>query len=253
MYEFSTLKACTGVIVRNDEGKIIHGRNLDFDMWLLLSNLVANIQYYKGDKLLYSVDTIVGSVFTLTANKPGAFSVEVNTRQEERFQDDFISILVKNDIPTCWLLRKTVEEEGDYASAVKRLKTTPIAGPVYFVVSGIQGNEGIIIERDSNKVHAAYELSDENWFIVQTNYDRDRPDPSDDQRRIPAENRLKERGNKNFKEQDLFDTVMSKNPTLNLETIYTVVMVSSTGYHNTTAWYGQNPNPDNKAQHLAKE
>jgi len=49
-------------------------------MWLLLSNLVANIQYYKAGKLLFSVDTIVGSVFTLTANKPGGFSVEVNTR-----------------------------------------------------------------------------------------------------------------------------------------------------------------------------
>ena len=53
----------------------MHGRNLDFNMWLLLSNLVANLQYYKGDQLLYSVDTVVGSVFTLTANKPGSFSV----------------------------------------------------------------------------------------------------------------------------------------------------------------------------------
>ena len=75
MNEFSTIKACTGVIVRSKEGKIMHGRNLDFNMWLLLSNLVANIQYYKGDKLVYSVDTVVGSVFTLTANKPGGFSV----------------------------------------------------------------------------------------------------------------------------------------------------------------------------------
>lgn len=80
MYEFSTINACTGVVARNSEGKIIHGRNLDFNMWLLLSNLVANLQYYKGDQLLYSVDTVVGSVFTLTANRPGAFSVEVNTR-----------------------------------------------------------------------------------------------------------------------------------------------------------------------------
>ena len=75
MYEFSTFKACSGVLVRTDEGKIIHGRNLDFNMWEYLSNLVANVHYYRGDKLLYSVDTLVGSVFTLTANKPGAFSV----------------------------------------------------------------------------------------------------------------------------------------------------------------------------------
>jgi hypothetical protein len=210
--------------------------------------MVANLQYHKGGQLLFSVDSIVGSVFTLTANKPGGFSVEVNTRGESHFQDDFISLLVQNDIPTCWLLRKVVEEETNYASAVHRLKTTKIAGPVYFVVSGIQGNEGIIIERNSDSVHAAYELSDSTWFLVQTNYDRDQPDPKEDQRRIPAENRLMRIGNTNFKEQTLFDVVMSLHPTLNVETIYTVVMVSSTGYHNTTVWYGQNPNPDQLAR-----
>lgn len=30
MYEYSTFKACTGIIVRNSDGKILHGRNLDF-------------------------------------------------------------------------------------------------------------------------------------------------------------------------------------------------------------------------------
>ena len=157
--------------------------------------------------------------------------------------------MIKNGIPTCWLLRKVVEEETTYAKTVQRLKATKIAGPVYFAISGIQGNEGIIIERDSDNIHAAYELSDSTWFLVQTNYDRDQPDPKDDQRRISAENRLIKIGNSNFNEQTLFDVVMSQYPTLNVETIYTVVMMSSTGYHNTTAWYGQNSNPD----HLASE
>ena len=107
-----------------------------------------------------------------------------------------------------------------------------------------------MIERDSDKVHAAYELSDSTWFLVQTNYDRDVPDPSDDQRRIPAENRLKKIGN-DISEQDLFDQVMKQTPTLNIETIYTVMMVSSSGYHNTTVWYGQNPN--SQVSQLAKE
>jgi len=42
-------------------------------------------------------------------------------------------------------------------------------------------------------------LSDTTWFLVQTNYDRDHPDPKHDYRRIPAENKLKERGNKGLK------------------------------------------------------
>jgi hypothetical protein len=36
-------KLVQGIIVRNDEGKIIHGRNLDFSMWELLGNLAARI------------------------------------------------------------------------------------------------------------------------------------------------------------------------------------------------------------------
>jgi len=30
LYEFTTFKACTGILIRTAEGKIIHGRNWDF-------------------------------------------------------------------------------------------------------------------------------------------------------------------------------------------------------------------------------
>jgi hypothetical protein len=30
MYEYSTFKACTGFLIRTAEGKVMHGRNLDF-------------------------------------------------------------------------------------------------------------------------------------------------------------------------------------------------------------------------------
>ena len=124
---------------------------------------------------------------------------------------------------------------------MSRLSNTGLASPVYFIVSGVKKNEGIVIEREPESVHASYRLSDDNWFLVQTNYDRNVPDPVRDQRRLPAENRLKSRGNKNFKRQDLFDVVMSKYPTLVKDTIMTVVMSSDEGYHNTTVWYGKNP------------
>lgn len=75
MYEYSTFKACSGIIVRNDEGKIIHGRNFDFIMWELLGNLGARIEYHRDGKFLYSSDAYLPAVFTLTAHKPGAFSI----------------------------------------------------------------------------------------------------------------------------------------------------------------------------------
>lgn len=109
-------------------------------MWGLFGNLTATIHYYRGDQLLFTVDAVVPSVFTMTAIKPGAFAVEINTRGQAKFDDDFINILVKDAIPTCWLVRKVVEQETTYAGAVQRLKSQRIAGPVYFVVSGTKPN-----------------------------------------------------------------------------------------------------------------
>ena len=129
---------------------------------------------------------IVGSVFALTASKPGYFSANVDTRTAKDFGTDLISVLIDDAIPTCWLLRKVFDEETSYATAVRRLKSTRIGGPVYFIVAGVNPFEGIVIEREVNSVHASYELNSTNWFLVQTNYDRNQPDPKIDERRIPA-------------------------------------------------------------------
>lgn len=198
MYEFSTFKACTGILVRNSAGKVFHGRNLDFEMWHLLSNLVTNVEYYQGDKKIFSVDTVVGSVFALTGIRHGAFAINVDTRKAKHFYDDLISIMKDDGIPTVWLLRRTLAEEPNYDRALKRLKYEKIGGPVYYILSGIGADEGSVIERDTESVHAIYELSETNWFLVQTNYDRDYPDPLHDPRRVPVEKRLRERGNANL-------------------------------------------------------
>lgn len=96
----------------------------------------------------------------------------------------------------------------------------------------------MVIERDTDKVHAFYELSETNWFLVQTNYDRDEPEPIYDTRRHPVETKLKERGNKGLNEKILLDDFMNKWPTFNIATIMTAIINPAAGYHNTTVWYG---------------
>lgn len=129
-------------------------------MWEILSKLLVHVEYYRGGKKIFNSDIVVGSVFSLTASKPGAFAVNVDTRYTKHFENDLISVLIDGAIPTCWLLRKVVEQEQSYDRAVKRLKTERIGGPVYYIVSGINPYEGIVIERDVNAVHAYYELSE---------------------------------------------------------------------------------------------
>ncbi len=183
----------------------------------------------------------MGAVFALTGIRHGSFAVNVDTRKAKNFLDDLISVMIDDGMPTVWLLRRVLEEEATYNGALQRLKTQKIGGPVYYVISGTGPNDGAVIERDTNSIHAYYELSEKNWFIVQTNYDRDYPDPLHDPRRVPVELRLGERGNIHFEEQTLLDDFMSVWPTFNIATIMTAVMVPATGYHNTTVWYAQNP------------
>jgi len=85
MYEFSTFKACSGILVCNSAGKVLHGRNLDFEMWSVLSNLLVHVEFYRGGKKVFNSDIIVGSVFALTGSKPGAFAVNVDTRYAKSF------------------------------------------------------------------------------------------------------------------------------------------------------------------------
>jgi len=108
MYEYSTFKACSAILVMNSQGKVMHGRNLDFEMWGLLARLVVNIDYYQGKKLIYSVDTIIGSVFALTGIRYGAFAVNVDTRYGKDLLADVVSMLIDDAIPDVWLVRKVL-------------------------------------------------------------------------------------------------------------------------------------------------
>lgn len=164
--------------------------------------------------------------------------LNVDTRKENNIFEDLIPVLKNDAMPTCWLLRKVLEEETNYAGALKRLKNDKISAPVYYILSGTGPNEGSVIERDPDFAHAHYELNETNWFLIQTNYDRDYPDPLHDPRRIPVEKKMRERGNHNFTAEVLMNTFMSQWPTFNIATIMTAVMIPGDSYHNVTVWYG---------------
>ena len=108
-YEFSTVPLCTGFLVRNKDGTVMHGRNLDFEMWELISKLLVNLDYYKDGKYLFTNYAVAGSVFSLTGVRPGGFSVNVDTRGARSLSEDLVSLIKNNAIPVCWLLRKVLD------------------------------------------------------------------------------------------------------------------------------------------------
>lgn len=52
-YEISTFPSCTSIIVRNGDGTIIHGRNLDFEFFNIFSRLLARVEFFKGEMAIY--------------------------------------------------------------------------------------------------------------------------------------------------------------------------------------------------------
>ena len=65
------------------------------------------------------------------------------------------------------LLRSTIT----FDEAVTELSTRKVTSPCYVIVGGMQGNQGVMIARDSLGTDHTHWLSDKNWYVSQTNRD----------------------------------------------------------------------------------
>lgn len=137
--------------------------------------------------MFYQAQAIAGAVFFFTAQKPGKFAVSINARHTKTFVTNIYELLFTNNIPALYLVREFMETEDNFDDVVLKFKTTPTVDPVYYIVSGPGLYDGTVIEKDRDFVKQSFILTDETWFLVQTNYDRDIPDPKHDERRTPAE------------------------------------------------------------------
>lgn len=173
LYEIQSGKACTSIVFRDASGRIIQGRNFDFEFWGYLAHLSFSVNYYKNGSHFYSAQGLAGAVFFFTAEKPGKFAVSVNARHTKTFVTNIYNLLFTDNIPAIYLVREIMESTDSYSEAVLKFKTTPTVDPCYYIVSGPGLYDGTIIEKDRNYVKGSFILTDATWFLVQTNYDRD--------------------------------------------------------------------------------
>jgi len=54
------------------------------------------------------------------------------------------------------LIRKVFEEENTFDGAVQKLRDINIGATNYYIISGVSDNEGVVIERNPDGVHALY-------------------------------------------------------------------------------------------------
>ncbi|XP_071466551.1 acid ceramidase isoform X3 [Marmota flaviventris] len=201
-YEFFTI--CTSIITEDKEGHLLHGRNMDFGVflgwnvnnntWVVteeLKPLTVNLDFQRNNKTVFKATSFAGYVGMLTGFKPGLFSLTLN----ERFSMNggYIGILEwilgkKDAMWIGFITRSVLENSTSYEEAKNILTKTKLLAPAYFILGGNQSGEGCVITRERKDSLDVYELDPKNgrWYVVQTNYDRWKSPFFLDDRRTPT-------------------------------------------------------------------
>ncbi|XP_036105996.1 acid ceramidase [Molossus molossus] len=247
-YEFFTI--CTSIIAEDKKGHLIHGRNMDFGIflgwnvnnnsWVVteeLKPLTVNLDFQRNNKTVFKAASFAGYVGMLTGFKPGLFSLTLNERFSTNggYMGVIEWILGKKD--AMWIgfiTRSVLENSTSYEEARNILIKTKILAPAYFILGGNKSGEGCVITRDRKKSLDIYELDLEQsrWYVVETNYDRWKNPFFLDDRRTAAKMCLNQTTQESISLPTMYD-ILSTKPVLNKLTVFTTLMDVAKGQFET--------------------
>ncbi|PAV65317.1 hypothetical protein WR25_13043 [Diploscapter pachys] len=238
-YEIS--KGCTSIVAQDPNGKIYHARNQDFGFlfywnitektWqqtIALKELVINVNFLRQGQIVYKATTFAGLAGILTGLKPHAFTISTNSRGGG-IASNLYNFFYRGINDMAFVLfadRDVMEKCNNYAEAIDYLSNTPIMAPAYFIVGGRQPGEGAVISRSPNEtvhIDVIDTSKPDGFFVLQTNYDWDKPTIYFDDRRTPGNDCMKKLTTYGVSHAGLYQVLSSK-PNLNKVTVYTAVM-----------------------------
>uniref|UniRef100_A0A3B4B318 Acid ceramidase n=1 Tax=Periophthalmus magnuspinnatus TaxID=409849 RepID=A0A3B4B318_9GOBI len=238
-YEVFTV--CTSVVAE-DAKNLLHGRNLDFGLfmwdmknksWIIsekLKPLVVNLDFRKNNKTVFKSTNFAGYVGMLTGIKPHLFSLTMN----ERFSLDGGYIIMEwilGQRDGMWMsfLTRSVLENATYENARSLLAQTKLLAPAYFILGGNKSGQGCIITRSRTlSLDLLLNMKLGRWYVLETNYDHWEDPFVLDDRRTPAMTCMNKTTQNNISIKTLYD-VLSTKPVLNKLTTYTTLMQVSEG------------------------
>jgi hypothetical protein len=218
---------CTSALIRDSNGQIIFGRNLDFKNYEIITHAVYEADYYRNGVLVYRGVEVAGYFGAINSVKPGKFAVALNLRSSDSKSN--IKRIFDGYRTPSYHLMKIMETAESYEEAVRLMSRVPITASTYYIISSL--NKGAVITRSSSEVIRVDKLEDGKWFLVVTNTDLDKPE---NYRRKVAEDRIKNLGQHNVN-YDTVLNIMKQYPINNQLTIYTTVQ-SASGHVDTTVW-----------------
>jgi len=241
MYE--TFAGCTSIVYENADGEVVLGHNLDYFFTVPIGHLIVLLEFYRNGNLLYKAQSVAGQIGVFTALQPNGYALTLNQRTKGDSGDlmDHLRDLFNNEVyPVIYNMRLGLDKTKNFEDAVTFFSNVQLGANCYFILSGIEHNQGIVITRNPNGVDDSIRLnSDENdeWFLVQTNSDRDLPNYSQiDIRRAQAENRVKAIGKDEISSDKLMNDVLNLSPNKNSITFLSGYLSAQTGEFETTMW-----------------
>lgn len=235
--------ACTSIVAADASGKVVHGRNFDWNLPDTLRPLIWEVDFQKGGKTLWTGTSIASYIGIQNGMKPGdnGFAVTMDARcQGGKLLENVLEMLLQGGLTPSLVARSSMQEASSYKEFNSLLETKPLIAPIFYITSGGGDNEGAVITRE--RTHAAdvwpIDVTETNgWWRLETNYDHWMPVPDADNRREPGNNRIQALGRANITEDSMY-SVMTRWPTFNPHTDHTVVFVVRDGVYNAHVWRG---------------
>jgi len=238
-YEISD--ACTSIVAQDKDGKVLHGRNLDFwDGWGftdILRNLTFEASLQRGGKEVFRATTLVGYSGVLSGFKNNAFSLTINTRWYPNgtkglvnmFDEIIVAMKEKNASLVTFLSREVMEREMNFDDALSALSNGELIADVYYTLAGVKPGEGVVISRNRVNATDVWRLnSPGRWYEVETNYDHWMAPPWIDDRVDPANQAMNAIGQQAITLDGMMK-VLSTKPVLNLQTTHTILSCPGDG------------------------
>jgi len=108
---------CTSVVANNEQGQILHGRNLDWNLPENVKELLVTVEFYRDSRMLYKGTTIISYVGLLNAMRPldsttgtGGFTFSMDARcQGGLLFYNMLEALVEGSMTPCQHSRLVME------------------------------------------------------------------------------------------------------------------------------------------------
>ena len=236
---------CTSVVVENEDGTIYHGRNLDWNIPASLREMIADVDYQRNNKTVFTGTTVVGFVGVFNGMKSGVFSASIDARGKGgKILTNFLQALLHKSKTPSQHLRAVLSDPGSdsYENAVSMLASGHLIDENYYIVGGTTSGEGCVVSRGRNKAVDIWRMNTTNpttgWWRLETNYDHWNPTPKADDRRTPGNANVLKMGKGGIGEDGsgLFKMVITQWPTFNHHTDYTGIYSADKGLYRSYSW-----------------